>query len=175
MSSHVLILPGIGSSGPAHWQTLWEGDRSFYRVEPRDWEHPRCGEWVASLERAVARFGGDSVLVAHSLGCLLAVHWAAQSSRRVKAALLVAPPDPEAPAFPPSAEGFSPLPAIALPFPSLLAASRDDPFGSLEFARSAAAAWGSEFVDVGAAGHVNAASGLGAWPEGRALLRRLGA
>ena len=34
-------------------------------------------------------------------------------------------------------------------------------------------AWGAQFIDHGACGHINADSGLGDWPEGRALLRSL--
>ena len=36
-----------------------------------------------------------------------------------------------------------------------------------------AAAWGSEFVDCGSCGHINAESGLGLWPQGHSLLQDL--
>jgi len=36
-----------------------------------------------------------------------------------------------------------------------------------------AAAWGSQIVTLAAAGHINADSGLGDWPEGLALLDAL--
>ena len=39
--------------------------------------------------------------------------------------------------------------------------------------RSFAAAWGTEFIDIGAAGHINTASGFGPWPFGEVLLERL--
>ncbi|WP_455385240.1 RBBP9/YdeN family alpha/beta hydrolase, partial [Acidihalobacter prosperus] len=107
MHPTVLILPGIGDSGPGHWQTLWENPRdNFTRVQQRDWNRPVRSEWVERLEDAVTRTAGDVVLVAHSLGCLLAPHWVAQTKHRIKGALLVAPPDPDGPAYPDSAVGF---------------------------------------------------------------------
>jgi uncharacterized protein len=44
---------------------------------------------------------------------------------------------------------------------------------SAERAKDIARAWGSRFVDIGRAGHVNGDSGLGDWPEGKRLLRLL--
>jgi predicted alpha/beta hydrolase family esterase len=61
---------------------------------------------------------------------------------------------------------FGPYPRDPLPFPSLLVASRNDPFGSYEHADDIAAAWGSLLLDAGEAGHINAESGHGPWPEG---------
>lgn len=73
----VLILPGIGNSGPDHWQSLWEkANSSFVRVQQRNWDHPVCNEWLEALENAVARAGANTVLVAHSLACALVAHWA---------------------------------------------------------------------------------------------------
>jgi predicted alpha/beta hydrolase family esterase len=69
--------------------------------------------------------------------------------------------------------GFAPMPLVALPFPSVVVACREDRYVSLERARSYAKAWGSTFVDVGAAGHINSASNLGTWPAGYALLESL--
>lgn len=172
-----LVLPGYGGSGPLHWQTLWEADPAFLRVEQRDWEHPDRADWVRKLEMAVSRPGPDRVLVAHSLACLLVAHWAGSAApaslSRVKGAFLVAPPDPAGPEFPASAAGFAPIPAERLPFPSVLVASTDDPYAAPAFAVRCAAGWGSRLVEVGPKGHINAASGLGAWEEGRLLLATL--
>lgn len=173
-----LILPGYGGSGPAHWQSLWEsGDPAFRRVQQRDWERPDRGEWEKRLAAAVAESARPKVLVAHSLACLLVVHWAggapAEARSRVKGALLVAPVDPQSPAFPPEARSFGPVPRAALPFASLVVASSDDPYGTLDFGRLCARAWGSRLVEVGAKGHINAASGLGSWEDGKRLLASL--
>ena len=51
-----------------------------------------------------------------------------------------------------------------------MVASSDDPFGAVAYAKRCAVGWGSVFVEIGAAGHINADSGLGDWPAGRALL-----
>jgi predicted alpha/beta hydrolase family esterase len=169
----ILSLPGFGGSGPTHWQSLWEARHGLRRVHQRDWEHPVCLEWQTALESAVADAGDDTVLVAHSLACLLVAHWAASTRRHVKAALLVAVPDPSGPQFPAAAIGFSAVPMQALPFRSITVASTDDPYGSLAYSTRCASAWDSSLVCIGAAGHINAASGLGDWDEGMALLQLL--
>jgi predicted alpha/beta hydrolase family esterase len=169
-----LIVPGIGNSGPQHWQTLWEQRHPRWRrVQQRDWDRPVRDEWLQGLDSAMAEAPTPSVLVAHSMGCLLVAHWAQRSFVPVRAALLVAVPDPDGPFFPPAAQGFQPVPPMKLRFPSLVVASTDDPFGSVAYARRCATDWGSAFVDVGAAGHINVDSGLGDWPAGLALLERL--
>jgi len=174
MSCQVLLLPGFLNSGPAHWQSRWEdGHPAFRRVMQRDWERPVCADWRAGLERAVRESGPDTVLVAHSLGCLLVPHWAAHTSLRIRAALLVAVPDPAGAGFPPQATGFHGSPQGRLPFRSIVVASTDDPYGSLEFSQRCASGWGSRFVCIGAAGHINADSGLGDWEEGYRLLEGL--
>jgi uncharacterized protein len=169
-----LLLPGIGNSGADHWQTLWtKRDPAMLRIQQRDWDNPIRDEWQLTLEETVARIGTDTVLVAHSLACALVAHWATETKLRIKGALLVAPPDPAGPNFPTEAVGFSPLPLRTLPFASIVVASTNDPYGSIEFAKSAAAAWGSRFVSIGAAGHINASSGLGEWNDGFALYSQL--
>jgi uncharacterized protein len=174
MNPTVLILPGYGDSGPGHWQTRWEETHEgFVRVQQRDWNRPACTEWVNTLEESVSRASPDIVLVAHSLGCLLVPHWTAQTARRIKGALLVAPPDPDGPSYPEQAVGFEHPPLTPLPFASIVVASTDDPYAGLDFARTCARAWDSRFVDIGPRGHINGDSGLHDWPEGYALLRQL--
>ena len=173
MDQHILIVPGIGNSGPLHWQTLWQAAHpGWQRLSVPDWERVDCADWVAALA-AQAPPGG--ILVAHSLGCLAVAHWAAAAARAgappIRGALLVAVPDPHGPAFPAAAAGFAPLPLQRLPFPTNIAASSNDPYGSLAHAR----VWGSEMVDMGPQGHLNAASMLGDWPAGWRLLEHLAA
>jgi len=125
------------------------------------------------LETAVAAAGDDVVLIAHSAGCALVAFWAAATSLRVRGALLVAPSDTEAPSYPIGPTGWRPLPLVPLPFPSIVVASSNDEFATLDRARLFADSWGSRLVDLGAAGHINAESGLGCWPRGRELLAEL--
>jgi predicted alpha/beta hydrolase family esterase len=128
---------------------------------------------VATLDQAIAERSEPPILVAHSLGCLAVVHWAATHRRAVAGALLVAPVDSERKEFPPTITGFAPVPTGRLPFPTVLAASVNDPYMQQTRARALADAWGSRFVDAGRSGHINAASGFGPWPDGETLLREL--
>ena len=172
----VLVLPGWQGSGPGHWQSRWERLHGYQRVEQHDWLHPLRGDWTARLEDTVLDAGGPVVLVAHSLGCILVAWWAAHSvhAHRVHGALLVAPGDVDRADVRAQLPGWAPIAAQQpLPFPALLVASDNDPWCSLERARTLAAAWGARMVSAGARGHLNAVSGLGDWPEGHALLASL--
>jgi predicted alpha/beta hydrolase family esterase len=173
-NTRFFIVPGLGSSGPAHWQTYFERVHpEFTRVAQREWDAPDRAEWVANIERALA--GEDLtnvVLIAHSLGCATVAHWAAQHGQAIRGALLVAPADVETKhfaAFP--ATGFGPMPLQQLPFPSIVVASSTDQWVSEARARQFAKAWGSELIAFGDAGHINADSGYGDWPAGLELLR----
>jgi predicted alpha/beta hydrolase family esterase len=171
---HVLILPGFGGSGPDHWQSRWESaNPSFQRVLQHDWNKPVLSEWLEVLEKTVHASGPETVLVAHSLACLLVAHWAATTALPLHGALLVAVPDPQSPVFPKEAVGFERIPQKLFPFPSILVASTNDPYGSVEYARRCASLWGSRFVAVGALGHINSASNLGDWEEGFTILKSL--
>jgi len=66
-----------------------------------------------------------------------------------------------------------PIERQPLPFKSVLVASRNDPRCSFEMAAGLAHDWGAELVDAGNAGHINADSNLGDWPQGHVLLQRL--
>lgn len=174
MPAPVLILPGIGNSGPQHWQSLWEqAHPDFVRVHQRDWDKPVCEEWVATLEAAVKQAGPRVVLLAHSLGCLTIAHWASGPHSPAAGALLVAVPDPNGPNCPPDVTGYSLTPMQPFSFPSTVVISADDPYGSAGHAERLARAWGSRVVHIGDRGHINAASGLGEWKEGRELLEQL--
>ena len=174
----VLILPGLGNSGPEHWQSHWERqDPSCERVLQSNWDKPQCQDWVARLDHVIGQSRSPAVLVAHSSACALVAHWAASASPEhlawVQGALLVAPSDPDGPNYPIGPMGFGPVPLQVLPFASILVASADDPYIDSSRARHYAEAWGSRFVLLQAAGHINASSGFGPWPEGYALLDSL--
>lgn len=173
--SPVLILPGWQNSGAAHWQSRWEALYGYERVDQHDWMRPLRGDWIARLEDVLLSQSGPSVLVAHSLGCMLIAAWASHSrnTHLVKAALLVAPGDPERDELRPVLTSWAPVPMQALPFPSVLLGSHNDPYCSLERAQAFAGAWGSRFLDYGHGGHLNAESGLGDWPQGHEILTQL--
>jgi predicted alpha/beta hydrolase family esterase len=171
----VLIVPGLGGSGPDHWQSRWQGRLpNARRVEQADWEKPDRADWIARLDQAVAGAEAPPILIAHSMSCAMVACWSAAHARPVHAALLVAPADVESDAHtPPEAHVFRPLPVVPLPFPTIVVASRDDPYVAFDRASVMANAWGAELIDIGNAGHINTAAGYGEWPEGERLLTRL--
>jgi predicted alpha/beta hydrolase family esterase len=179
MTPTILLLPGLHNSGDGHWQTIWEHMLpNARRVQQDDWDAPRRTDWVARLDAALAAASGPVLLVAHSLGCALIAWWAATGNvaahgHKVNGALLVAPPDVERENFPAFVADFAPMPRTALPFGAIVAASSNDPWCGLEKARGWADAWGAQFHEVGAHGHINADSGLGDWPQARGWIEAL--
>lgn len=173
-SAKILVLPGLNNSGEEHWQTLWEKQFGFTRVEQRDWDTPVCSDWIETLDNKIRSLHApDIILVGHSLACCTIGYWAKHYDRKIKGALLVAPSDTEAASFPTGTAGFTPMPLNRLPFPSITVTSTNDYYVTTDRARHFANAWGSEFITIGEAGHINTASGLGAWPQGLEYLKRL--
>ncbi len=171
-----LVLPGLGNSGVDHWQSFWcLAFRNATRVIQDDWDNPRPEAWLKNLDAAIDGGTRPAVLICHSLSCSLAAHWATRGNAcRVKAAFLVAPSDVERPEHTPeSVRRFAPMPLKAFPAPSLVVASTDDPFVNVERAKVFAKAWGSDYSEIPALGHINSATKLGFWPQGLLLLGQL--
>lgn len=165
----ILMVPGLGGSGPDHWQTRWQQKLSTgCRVEQADWDRPDRRDWTERLVEAVAGASRPVVIVAHSLGVAAVAHAAPRlKPGAVIGGFLVALPDVEHPAVEPDClRVFSPLPRDPLPFPSLLIASRNDPYCGYDRAEDISYEWGAALVDAGEAGHLNPESGFGPWPEG---------
>jgi hypothetical protein len=174
----ILTLPGLDNSAPDHWQSHWEKDLpNCRRVELGQWHQPHRNSWVTKLNLAIRQIDGPVVLVAHSLSCHLVAWWAALErpafAEHVIGALLVAPPELDSGDVDQRLLGFAPTPHSILPFPSIVAASRDDPYIPFSRARRLATLWGSRFADAGTVGHINAQSDIGDWPFGKFLLHRL--
>jgi len=168
----VLILPGLGNSGPAHWQTLWQTEHGYGRVEQANWDEPQLADWLSNLQTAVDSASSGVVLVAHSLACSLVAHYAKVQPARVLGAFLVSPADVDSErCTPDEVRCFSPIPLAPLPFPAHVIASTDDPYVDVARAELFANRWGAGFTDIGRYGHINSSSGLGAWPEGHAQFR----
>ncbi|MDA4848217.1 RBBP9/YdeN family alpha/beta hydrolase [Hoeflea poritis] len=170
----ILIVPGYKNSGPDHWQSRWQAKLSTARrVEQQSWAKPERTEWTANIAAAVNEATKPVVIVAHSLGSAATVQAVSEFDRAVAGALLVAPPDVANPKIRPKhLMTFGPYSRDPLPFPSLVIASRDDPYSSYESADDIAHAWGALFMDAGKAGHINAESGFGPWPEGLMVFAR---
>ena len=177
----VIIVPGLRDANEQHWQSLLAKKLPNVReVPPMGREDIDCARRVAALEREATAVEGPIVLVAHSAGVLTVAHWARRTNRAVRGALLAAPPDFETPlpeGYPTKEAldraGWLPIPVAPLPFPTLLAASRNDPLCGLPRACELALQWRSRFVDLGDAGHLNPASGHGDWPMADALVAEL--
>ena len=172
----VWLLPGWQNSDAGHWQSLWQQQFGYQRLEQHNWQHPLRGDWSIRLQETVLDAPGPVTLVAHSLGCILVEWWAAHSQvakTKVRGALLVAPVDTELESLRGALPSWSPVLLQTLPFPSILVGSDNDPNCSLARAQTMADGWGSRFVNAGAAGHINTASGLGLWDDGLALLKTL--
>jgi predicted alpha/beta hydrolase family esterase len=163
-----LIVPGLHSSGPAHWQTWFEAHiPGSVRVIQRDWDKPDLPEWASRVRREINRIPGRIFIVAHSFGALAAVQASHDHSSRIGGAMLVAPADPEK-------FGIADyLPSVPLVFRSVVVASTNDPWITAERAAHWADVWGADFVSLGEAGHINVEAGFGPWPEGLALFERL--
>ena len=177
----ILTVPGLGGSGPGHWQSEWEARLpGCRRVDLGLWEDPHRNTWVNKLNLAIQRAEGPVVLAAHSLGCLAVAWWAEYEQPggpvdggKVIGALLVAPPDVEERPLDRRLPRFAPVPESTLPFPAILVASRNDPYLTMAQARTLARRWDARLADAGEAGHINAASDLGDWAFGRLLLNTL--
>ncbi len=168
-----IIVPGLGGSEPEHWQSRFEGLLlRVTRLSGVNWDRPGLTAWMDGLQRAVEQ-QPNSVLIAHSLGCALIAHAATRHPQLpVAGAMLVAPADVDAsPAVPISLGSFAGVPQRALPFPSVVIASANDPYMTAGRARFFAFAWGAQLINIGACGHINVASGFGHWPEGLRILR----
>lgn len=164
----VLMAPGLFGSGPDHWQSAWQRRYpQFGRVEQDDWTWPNLENWARKLVQSAVDADEPVIIVAHSFGCLATVRAAAFQSNLIAGALLVAPADPAR--FKVEAK----LPQTTLEFPTTLVASTNDPWMPFEKAQAWAERWGSSFVRLDAAGHINVKSGYSEWPMGLELLERL--
>ncbi len=171
----VLIVPGYRGSPPGHWQSWLEQQLpDTARIDGIDWNEPVLAHWAAQVRDALARASQPLRIVAHSFGCLAAVVAVADRPEQVAQLVLVAPADPDRfdcmglkPEMTFLDERFSlskAVPQRALGVNGLVIGSRNDPWLSYDKAATLAADWALVLHDAGAAGHINAESGYGAWP-----------
>jgi len=177
----ILIVPGLRDHVEEHWQTILEKKLpNAYSVPPLEHDKLSRAARVAALDKALEKIEGPVILVAHSAGVMITVHWAQQHRRPIHGALLATPSDLESP-LPPGypgldalrENGWLPTPRTPLPFPSIVAASTNDPLGGFERIEQLARDWGSRLINIGAAGHLNPAAGFGPWPQAESLIREL--
>ena len=175
----VLTQPGRGWAGPGHWLTHWEESfPSFVRVEQTNWSQPVYAHWSTRMSQYIASASKPVLLIGHSLGTSLITRWTfdqPELASRVIGALLAAPTDRDMVDGDPNSpvSGFGPMLLEKMPFRSIVLASQNDPFVTLERAKLFAAAWGSWLVDAGSNGHLASAANLGVWPRGLLALGQL--
>lgn len=176
----MLIVPDWRNAGANHWQSRWQRHfKTAQRIEQADWQTPQCGDWVERIVTAVEMAGRPAVLVGHGYGVIAIVHAAARFTWQPAGAFLIAPADVEGRDDWPAREGaFAPVPMQPLPFPAKLIGSSTDPCCSVESTQAMGRAWGADTSIIADAGHIDEASGHGAWPEGLLsfgmFLKRLG-
>lgn len=158
----LLFVPETGPVPPDHWIARWAGKLSTARLIAALDPLATPSVLIAAAERAQR----PALLIGYSTGAV-AVALAAQalSGFDVRGAFLVAPPADEALA---TLDGglWPELPRARLPWPSVLVASRTDPWASHGQSLALASDWGADFTDAGDAGRIDADSGHGPWPDG---------
>jgi uncharacterized protein len=172
----ILVLPGWRGSGPTHWQHQWEAAfPALRRVQQADWDQPVFADWLPPLRDAVGRATRPVVIIGHSLGTSLTMLFSLRDGApdlvaRIAGAFLVAPTDRDMrDGIPGGPVGFGPMILKPFPFRSMVVASDDDEYVSIERARVFARAWGSRLIEIGARGHIGSEADLGLWPEGLVL------
>jgi predicted alpha/beta hydrolase family esterase len=177
----IVIVPGLRDHVPDHWQTHLARQLPGSVTVPRmATDKLSCANWVEQVERTLSSIAGPVILVAHSGGVMMVVHWAQQHRHLIHGALLATPADLETP-LPegyPTLEamqkgGWLPVPRKRLPFPSIVTASTNDPLAGCERVEQYARDWGSRLVNIGAVGHLNPAAGFGEWPQAHEFIREL--
>ncbi|WP_327360247.1 RBBP9/YdeN family alpha/beta hydrolase [Streptomyces sp. NBC_01296] len=181
----IVIVPGMREHVEDHWQTilaerLGDAGRTVRTVPPLVRNRLSRDAHVANLVEVMVQITGPVIIVAHSAGVMTTVQWARWHDADVRGALLAAPPDfgtPLPDGYPTpdelAVQGWTPVPRKPLPFPSIVAASSDDPLGSLGRVAELAREWGSRLVELGPVGHLNPASGHGPWPQAEVLVEAL--
>lgn len=169
----IVIVHGYEGSGEGHWQRwllheLQRLGRPAVMPELSAPEAPLKDIWVSELTQIIDASPEPVTVVCHSLGCWALDHLiATRGTRNVERALLVAPPSPLL-IFEPI-ETFLPPPCDRTTWSpiaarSLLVGSDNDEFSDDGEPEQIAGALGLGFKQMPGAGHINTASGFGAWP-----------
>ncbi|SLM62258.1 MULTISPECIES: RBBP9/YdeN family alpha/beta hydrolase [Dickeya] len=163
----MVLVPGLRDSDDDHWQSYWERRFPFWRrIRQKEWYQPHLDRWVLAIRRELSTCDKPVVLIGHSFGALAACQMVQQNAPGIAGVMLVAPAEPM------RFEIEESIHALPLSVPSLAFASHNDPLMTFSRAEYWANAWGSDLVDVGEGGHINAESGFGPWEYGLQRLAR---
>lgn len=170
----VVIVHGWHGSPPGHWQH-WlasslaaSGHRVHFPTLPNP-AHPHLPDWLAALDLALQPLSSPPIVVCHSLGTILWLHYLHNHpDTRTRKLVLVAPPSIDA--APPPIQSFFPVPLNPLALhrsspDALLVCSAADPFCP----SGAASTYGAPLrlqthLLPDEAAHINLDSGFGPWP-----------
>lgn len=171
---HTVIVPGVGGSEYAHWQSWLQRQlMSCSRVQQQDWNTPILQTWIDTFVDTVGSIQDDIQIVAHSFGCLTTVAALSQHpalNQKIKNLILVAPANParfgEAGFARQSHQDYQHyFHQLKITVPTTLLISENDPWLSFEDANFLAQAWKLNPINLGQVGHINVASGFGPFPE----------
>jgi hypothetical protein len=165
----VLILHGWGGSDFPHWQSWLAseiaknyGCVSFLKLSNIDF--PNKNEWIEELTEELKNFKPD-IVVCHSLANILWFHLCNELKiTKAEKLFLVAPPSLECKIE--ELKSFFPceIPTNLYAKETLLVASTNDPYMSLDEATLLAKNLEVEMLILQNAGHINTDSGYGEWP-----------
>lgn len=171
---HTIIVPGVGGSDYDHWQSWLQRQlMSCSRVQQQDWNTPILSNWVSNFVNTLAQVKKPVQVVAHSFGCLTtvaALNQYPELSKQIKKVILVAPANPAR--F--GDQGFARdsqndysdyFHHLKLKVSTELIISENDPWLNFEDAKRLAKSWNLNPHNLGQVGHINVASGFGAFPE----------
>jgi uncharacterized protein len=168
-----LIVHGLGGSGPDHWQTWLAQElrqKNYHVCYPTftEFDSPNKEVWLKELTAAIQTIPENQqlIVVTHSLGCLLWMHYAALNNKRIaKRVILVAPPSPEIVLQ--EATSFYPVPLEQRNLSktgeeTLFVHSSNDPYCHQQH-RERYMNMGVPSIIFPRMGHINAKSGHGKW------------
>lgn len=162
-----VLVPGLRDSGEEHWQSYWE--RRFphwHRIRQKEWQEANLDRWSLAIRRELTTCPHPAILIGHSFGALASCHAVQQGVEGIAGVMLVAPAEPL------RFEIEERIQAQTLSVPSIVFASHNDPLMTFSRAEHWSRAWGSDLVDVGEGGHINAEAGFGPWEYGLVRLEQ---
>ncbi|WP_151899329.1 RBBP9/YdeN family alpha/beta hydrolase [Sulfurimonas hydrogeniphila] len=168
MAKKVLLLHGWGGSDYPHWQSWLAGETAkeygcvnFLKFS--NFDTPKLAVWMQELESALADFKPD-IVICHSLANTLWFHLCnTKKIPEIEKLYLVAPPSLTCKIK--ELEEFFPVstPAQLFAKETLLIASTNDPYMSLDEAKELQKTLHVKIKILNNAGHINTDSGYGKW------------
>jgi predicted alpha/beta hydrolase family esterase len=171
----ILSLPGLYGSGASHWQTIWEQHYGFKRVNQDNWNEPQFDTWFSRLIDSIETNVTSTkvLLIAHSLGCHLAIKSLPFLKKQIGGLFLVAPPDLNKKIIQQDLSSFVTEPITNAGMPGYLIYSENDPYADPFWSNNLGLQLGIESISAGMLGHINSESNLGLWPKGKQIFDNL--